>query len=420
MYIRSKFSQKKGLTLIELLIAISISTILSGVVIVMLNTSVEAYFYSRERMMLDKSLDACLEEVAGGGYDHYGIKDALEILSVSKNSITFVPLWSDEVYTPKTGHHEASLVKKTPFLLNRPVKAGTFTPIVEISRRSGRALWKEIPITYVPGENLDPLNPDDKIFLNDPLPPGHKIRFIYHPDVKNYSDCAMTIKWDNGRIVREYMGSEEIIPKYGTKGILLTGFCFQYLDNTNTEVLPKAGYIPDITAVKIGLNAQLEGSKLSKNNLVKEAFSFINIRNTRTQGRGIIIRQGTRMKIPDSQNIRVFSLANVVGVKANGMIEIEVRPQTGSRWKISIELGFDEEIPILKKYSVEYPAGSVVHSETINLTTDIPLNFLTLGGQGLYDYDLDEDIDDIVELTGDVELLVTRMDAKGAVVYIRP
>ena len=64
--------------------------------------------------------------------------------------------------------------------------------------------------------------------------------------------------------------------------------------------------------------------------------------------------------------------------------------------------------------------GKTVYSEVVNLTLDLPLNFMNLGATGRYDYDYDEDTDNIVNLEGDVELVVTRMDASGAALFIRP
>ena len=92
----------------------------------------------------------------------------------------------------------------------------------------------------------------------------------------------------------------------------------------------------------------------------------------------------------------------------------------GRSWKVNIELGIKDKKEIIRRYRVEYPVGRVMYSETINLTTDLPLNFLTLGGNGRYDYDFDKDTDNVVNLEGDVELSVLRMDAAGAALFIRP
>ena len=436
-----------GLTLIELLVALSIATILIGVVVLMLKTSFDAYSFGQQEVLLEKALDDCLDEISGGGFEEYGIKDSLEVLNVTPTSITFVPLWVDESHTLKPEHEHPELVLKAPFTLNRPFKAGAFLPIAELSagsrqlsaesRRLKTESWKAVPVTFVLGPRKNPLKPDDEVILNAPVEPGSKIRFLFHPDGANFPDCAMTIsatggsafggKWGGGRIIRTYKGILETIPKYDLPGVTLTDFKLQYFDNTNIEIEPKAELIPDITAVKVSLIATLNTKAASKplaashSPLAKNFGStFINLRNTRTAGTGLIIRQGTRIKIPDSKHIRVFSLANVAGVKEGGTIELEARPKKGNIWKMIIELGYDDKTPILKRYSVQYPAGRTVYAETISLTTDLPLNFMNLGGNGRYDYDFDKDTNNVANLEGNVELVVTKMDADGAALFIRP
>jgi len=415
----------RGVTLVELLIAISIAAILTGVVVLMLKTSFDSYSFGQQEVFLEKALDDCLDEITGSGFENYGIKDSLEILNVTPTSITFVPLWIDNSHILKPEHEHPELVTKTPFTLNRPFKAGASFPLAEIStsnepRGTKHEIWKVIPITFVFGSHKEPLKPDDQVFLNEPVEPGSKIRFIFQPDARNFSDCAMTIKWSGDRIIRTYKGVSEAIQKYNIPGVTLTGFKLQYFDNTNAEVEPRTEFIPNITGVKVILSADLAGKTKNESRAAKRGFTFINLRNTRTYGSGLIIKQGTRMKIPDSRHIRVFSLANVSGFKEGDMIELEARPKKGRIWKVRIELGFDDNTPILRKYAIEYPAGRTVYAETINLTTDLPLNFMNLGGNGRYDYDFDKDVNNVVILEGDVELLITEMDADGAAVFVRP
>ena len=44
------------------------------------------------------------------------------------------------------------------------------------------------------------------------------------------------------------------------------------------------------------------------------------------------------------------------------------------------------------------------------MSVDAGLNLLSLGANGLYDYDDDEDIEDFVILDGKVTLKITKMD----------
>lgn len=413
-----------GLTLIELLIAIGIATFLTGVVVMMLKTSFEAHSFSQQDTLLQKALDDCLDEITGGGLESYGIKDSLEILNITPTSITYVPLWIDDSHILKSEHQHPELISKAPFTLNRPFKAGAALPIAEVSTaydpRRKTHNWKVVPITFLLGPHKDPLKPDDQVFLNEPVEAGRKIRFIFQPDATHFPDCAMTVRWRGNKITRVYKGKQEIIPKYNIPGVTLTDFRLLYFDNTNTEVEPRPKLTPNITAVKFDLKASLNVNPRQEERITKNGFTFVNIRNTRTAGTGLIIRQGTRIKIPDSKHIRVFSLTNVVGIKDGGQIELEARPKRGTIWKIRIELGFDDNTPILKRYFVEYPPGRAVYTETINLTTDLPLNFMNLGATGRYDYDFDKDTSNAVNLEGDVELVVTKMDANGGALFIRP
>ena len=91
---------KHALTLIELLIAITISTILGGATVLMLRSGLDAYIYSEEQVLIQKILDETLEEISGESFKSYGIKDALEILEAKEDSISFLPLWADDSHRP--------------------------------------------------------------------------------------------------------------------------------------------------------------------------------------------------------------------------------------------------------------------------------------------------------------------------------
>jgi hypothetical protein len=77
-------------------------------------------------------------------------------------------------------------------------------------------------------------------------------------------------------------------------------------------------------------------------------------------------------------------------------------------------------LPVIKEYSIDYPPGLTVYSETINQTTDLPLNFLAIGKNGRYDYDYDDNTENVVDLKGKVMLTVEKMTVDGAALFIRP
>ncbi|MCK4649338.1 four helix bundle protein [bacterium] len=399
--------RKNGFTLIELLIALSLAAILTGVVVLTLKTALDSYLIGQEEALLGKALDDVFNDVASGGFENYGVKDSLEILSATPQAITFVPFWIDDTQSPKP----------TRLTLNRPFKPGAPLPVGEVLTEKG---WRPVPITFILGPHKDPLKPDDQVIFNDPIPAGAKIRIIFQPDASYFPDCALTIKWAGDRITRSYKNQTRTIPKYNIPGVTLKNLRFQYFDNSNSEIIPEPGsgmiskqLLSSITAVRFSLQAATKAK-------TKEGAIFINMRNTRSAGGRIIIRQGSRLRISDSSHIRVFSLSNLMGIKEGGIIEFEARPEKGTTWKIRIELAYKDKIPVLRKYSIEYPPGRTLYSETINLTTDLSLNFMALGANGRYDYDLDKDVQNVVNLKGKVELVVTRMDAAGAALFIRP
>lgn len=405
----------RGLTLVELLVVISITAILASVTIFMLSTSLDAYFFAQEQISLDKALDDCLGEISGGGFEAYGIKDGLEILQVSPEGITFVPFWIDATHLSKPEHANPRLFNTIPFILNRPFQPGAALPICEAVSLPDQTV-SLVPITFILGERDEPGKTTDQALLNAPVAAASRVQFIYQPDAGHFSDCAMSIKWEAGKIIRRYNGRAETIPKYNIPAVTLSGLKFQYFDNTNTEVQPLAENIPDITAVRVTVGANFAQGKSKKE---RSASAFINLRNTRTAGVGLIIRKGTKVKIPDSRHIRIFSLGNIAGMKRPGLIELEARPKRGTVWKAVVALAFDKDKPVIKKYSIEYPPGMPRYSETVNLGADQPLNFMNLGN-GRFDYDFDKDTSNTVNLEGDVELVVTKMEASGAALFIRP
>jgi len=400
----------EGFTLVELLIAIGVAVILLGVTVLMLKTCFEAYVFGQQEALFVKFLDESLQTIANGGIGRYGINDALEIVEVSDRSIVFVPLWVDDTHKTTYKHESFETATKTPFVLNRPFKPGSAPPIAEIFEEP---YWKAIQATFVIGSRHLPGVANDKMYLKERVKANRKVRFLYQPDVTYFPDSAVRIEWDGKRIICNYKGVTEVIPRYTIPMVKIRDLRFEYYDNANTVIKPKKELIPNITAVKIFVVADVGRQK-------REGSIFVNLRNTRALGKGILIQKGTRLKIPDSKEIRVFSLSNVIGIEEGGVIELEARPAIGAAWRITIELGYDKSVPVIKRYSIEYPPGRQVYSQTANLSIDIPFNFMELDATGRYDYDYDREGNNAVVLEGDVELLVKRMEAYGAALFIRP
>lgn len=376
----------------------------------MLRSGLDAYIYSEEQALINKILNETLEEISGESFKAYGIKDALEIQEAKKDSISFLPLWVDDSHRPSG--------KKQKFILNRPFSLGSSIPTLEL-RTNDREDFVPAPITFIPHQEISRGKPQDSIIPNEPLATGSQARIIFQPDPKDFSDVIMRLTWDSlgGRFLRTYRNKTEVIPKSQYKGFKLTQIRFQYFDNTNTEIPAPVSeqLLSVISAVKVSLS--LESKSQGK---TREANRFINLRNSRAFGKGITIRKGTQMKISDSHHIRTFSVGNIMGVKDGDIIQLKAQPQQGKAWRITVELGIKDDSPIIKRYVIDYPPGLAVYSEEINLTCDLPFNLLTIGRNGRYDYDFDKDTENVVDLKGDVFLMVEEMTASGAAIFVRP
>ncbi|MFH1397977.1 MAG: type II secretion system protein [Candidatus Omnitrophota bacterium] len=402
---------RSAFTLIELLITISISTILGGAIVLMLGSSLDAYLYSEEQAIIHKVLDEVLEEISGEGFRTYGIKDALGIYEAKADVINFSCLWVD------TTHRVSG--KQQTLILNRSVKLGSPMPILELKAKEKDSFipWA---ISFIPHQESTRGKKEDKIMLGESLGDGPESKIIFEADAMNQPDVLMKIKWDaqEARFVRTYANRIEVIPKEKFKGLKLTQARFQYYDNSNTELpvpVPEES-LSSISAVKVTL--ELKPDRLGEK--VRQASAFINLRNSRATGKGIIIRKGTRIKIPDSRHIKTLGVANVVGVKPGDIIQLITQPQQGKAWRVKLGLGVKDKVPILEKYSIEYPPGIAVYSETVNFSLDIPFNLLTIGKNGRFAYAFVKEGENVVDVQGDVFLVVEEMDPQGGALFIRP
>lgn len=416
-FLKNKKCPRHGFTLIEFLIVIALIGIIGSVLTLTLSTALDTYHVVSDDIVLQKFLDDTLQEIADGDYEHYGIKDALEFIQAGKNSIFFVPVWINDAHVVQSTGKE----KKQQFPLEKQFKAGASTPIGQaLFKAGGYDYWKTVPLTFQLREKKETVDSADFITLDEELPLGTPIRFLYHPEVTFHPEAIVVIEQSDHKIMRMYQGTRQAIPKDVLANTEIHDLTFQYFNNANSEILPDPGrgfiapeLLANITAVKVDLKVAL-GEK------IKEGRAFMSIRNTRTSGAGLIIKEGMKIKIPDSDHIRVLSLTNIVGVEEGDQIVLEANAENKSTWRIEIDLGFKNDKAVIKKYAVYYPAGQKIYSEQINLTTDLPLDFLQLGFDGRYDYDVDEKVANIVELKGEVELTVLRMEVEGAALFIRP
>lgn len=402
---------RRGLTLIELVISIGITTLLGATIVFMFRSSIDAYLFSEKQALMQKIIDDTLEEISGESFRSYGIKDAVEVIEAREDSLKFSCLWVDEF--PPQGS------KKGTYTLTQPYKLGSPIPILEF-RTTQKESFTSAPITFVSGKETEKGKSEDTVVVSEPLPQGADVRVIFEPESQMSPGVLMNLVWEpkTCKFLRSYRDKTEIIPKNEYKEFKFVQARFQYFDNTNTEIFSPVPeeLLTSISAVRI--NLVLERGKGDEK---RQGTAFVNLRNTRTSGKGLTIRQGTRMRIPDSYDIRTFSIGNISGVKQGDEIQLTAQSLTQQKaWRIVIRFGVKDNQPIIEGYSIDYPLGITVYFKEINHTVDIPFNLMDIGKNGRYDYDFDEGEDNVVELKGDVVLIVDKMTVPGAAVFIRP
>ena len=113
----------KGITLIELLIAIAIAAVITSSVYFSLNTALESWGQARNQLGLQKVLSELIDEI-GGSAVSYGIRDSLEVIEAGAGRIKFVPPWTDDAHSSSS--------RDFIYTLNRRIKPDTALPIGEM------------------------------------------------------------------------------------------------------------------------------------------------------------------------------------------------------------------------------------------------------------------------------------------------
>lgn len=396
----------KSFTLIELIVSIAIATLITGAIFFSLNTALESWGYSRDQLALQKVISDIIDEIINGRGSDYGIRDSFEIITAGDERIEFVPPWTDDSHSLANAAHV--------YTLNRRVKPGTGVPIGEIKLFENKK-YQPAPtkMIYLEDSELSQV----KLSISAPL--GSDLRFIYHPDSQKHNDTIKAIWWDKetGQV---YCQNREGVDNLSRNpfGVKVVDFKLRYYDNANS-LITESNWVDNrdlnmITGIELFIEVALGSSKQS-------LITFVNLRNSPMHSGYISLRRGTRVPIADSANIHTLALTNISGVSHDDELEIEAEPKVGKSWVVKIKFsraGLAK--PKIETYRVDFPAGNTVYSESPRSGIDAGLNFLFLDSQGLYDYDDEEDTDDVVILEGDVILKVNKMDIDGAALFIRP
>ena len=403
--------RRNGFTLIELLVSITIGGIIAGVIILILDIGIMSWRIGEADILIQGVGQRILDEIIGGSFEFPGIRGCVEIVSAGSSCISFVPLWIDEHEIRK------DLDKGAVFCLKKKLFPGSSIPLAKIKSQDDEE-FHSIRVSLIEGDKDDT---GSSVKVDSALKRGSKLRIIYHPDSSGDSGVAVSYLWDGVRqvLVRNYYGDVREIPARD-RGVRVSEIKFLYFDSGNSRILSSSDFsrneLQSIIAVKVILSAV-------KGDEIRELSSFVNIRNVSNRGRGVPVAEGSTLQIPDSEDIECLILTNIGGVENGDVIELEARPSKGNIWKISVKFGLmpeesGEEEPKLLSLSVEYPPGRAVWSRFLNQPVEHGLNLANFGNS-LYDYDIDGKRD-VVNLDGEVELTVTRMDVDSAAIAVQP
>lgn len=413
---RPRLDRRGGFTIVELLITMTVLAIIAGVEVMLLETGLESWRYGESRVGLQRASDELMENLLEGGFDGEGIRDAVELKQADTHAIGIVPLWTDRSHKPDPVRN-----KGQKFILERQFKPGAPTPIGQFKKPDGdNFVSAQLKFTY--GISRDPKSADDVVQFLDPIPPGSEIKILYTPDADNDPEVAKIFRWDPDarRVYESYAGKTKDLLK-ASENVKVEQCSFLYYDNLNRLIPLEEGSLSPLsikraTAVKLYLVLRKKGE-------LKELTSFTNVRNVSTIG--ATISEGAELPMPTPAKIKAFSIGDFYGLRREGIVDLVVSAGGRPRWKVRLRFkkAPKEEDLILDRFQMEAPPGKIVTSQIVEQTIAANefVSIQALDRTGLYDYDDDEEVRDLVVITGsDPTVTVTRLDFEGASLFIRP
>jgi prepilin-type N-terminal cleavage/methylation domain-containing protein len=397
---------KYGFTLIELLISIVITLFIAAAIYWSIVTALQSWAYVKDELVLQKVLSGVMQELVEGTPETYGLRDALEVVKAYNDEVEIVFPWTDDTHMVQSGLNI--------YNLNKGIKPGTSIPIGE-ARPPDTDTYYAVPITMLDWGKKEELN---NVQLLLQVAPGSLLRFTYHPDAGKDPDVITRFRWikDDGRIYVENSAGIKAISK-NPFGVKITKFLLRYYDNANNDISKGTDVDEADLQFISGIEIFLEAGYKGKN---KELLSFVSLRNSPARGGSVNLREGMRMPIPDSRKIKILFLTNLIGIDDRDVIQIEAAPKSGKDWRLTIIFGRDGlSVPIIESYTIDYPTGQAAFTDKPRTSVALGLNLLSLGPNGLYDYDKDEEAEDFVLLEGEVELKIVKMDIAGAALFIK-
>lgn len=394
--------------MIEMLITVAISSLIAAALYFSLRSALESWEIAQDQLVLQQVSSHLMEELAEGMPGEYGLRDALEVTEGSPAHISTVMPWTDntqDVYTTSD-----------TFTLNKHIKPGTSSPIAEV------LLPEDKDYRLLPVVMIDKGKTEEKpeLRLGMQVSAGSRLRFTFHPDYKKDADVITVFRYDEGEqavFIEDKDGRRQA--SKNVFGVKITDFMIRYFDANNEELGVRGAIstrdIPEITGVEIVFRAE------SKNGTTRKGITFIALRNAPRRLGNLSLKEGASFQIANSKEIKALYLTNLSGIDNRDLLVLNARPQSGSSWRLKLQFGNYPGLaaPIIDNYSIEYPPGNKVFTDRPKMPVDLGFNLLTLGPNGLYDYD-DDGVGDTVILDGKVKLEVEKMDIGGAAIFARP
>lgn len=399
----------RGFTLLELLVVVALLAFISASMVFAMQGALESWSYTKDQLSLQKVLSETMNMMMNGSVERYGLKDSLQIMEASAEGVAFVPPWMDESHRAAT--------EDIVYTLNRPLKPGAATPIGQVKLESSSE-WHVVPVKRVELEG----EKRTQVRLGVVPPESADLRFIFHPDANRTRDAVQRIYWDEDEhaIYLNTGNDTEMISK-NPFGVRFDQVQFFYFTTGNVPVGMEGGVpdsqLPVITGVEVGLEASVGSVK-------QTLVNFVSFRNAPLRTGYLTLAPEMEVPIPDSKKIHTLQLTNFMGIRDGDTLELVARPRHGSSWGIKLVFEKIGSNPWrIKTYTVEYPSGSPILVQLPTAQSGAPdtnFDLLIAGGNGLYDYDDDLEIEDVVKLEGDVTLEVKEMTLEGAGLFVRP
>ena len=401
-----------GFTLVELLIAISLSAIITTTIIYVLKAGLDSWEYGQGQALCQLTTETAVDRIVEGDYFYDGLREALEITYARETELAFVPWYVQSLDDVEPGEK---------YRLEKPLLKGVVFPLGEVYNPDTKEFEFRNLEYFLASENMK----SAEFIRFDIKKKFRKARIIYYPDPRKDPDVVMRIRYDPGKkmIFRTYLGKEKALFR-GERNIV--SLKMRYFDSSNNVLVAdkmrkvqlshyKKSFTTPITAVEVVVIAE-SGSETFT------LISFVNIRKKGMAGSGVYLTENAKVPIPDSANVKILSLTNFGGITGASRVEILISSEESFNQSYLLRLNFDNinGIEYLQNYVIEYPRGEIVLTKNLERPAYSGLSFLALDPSGHYDYDDDESIEDFVIFEGqDIILSVEKMEIGGMTLYVR-